>query len=271
MKKLNVLIADANKEFRSQIFNYFRGTEHINIAWEAEDGITALEKIDSGKPDVVILDLVLPGLDGYGVLKQLKMQQSEYKPYIIVCSQLHTDMCITRALSDGADFYLLKPLNLTSLHEHLALLASSGTRMTSSHVSESNNNFAMPLATAQSVVSKPKSSLDEKLANIFISVGIPAHIKGYQYLREAIKLSVETPEIVNNITKQLYPQIAESFSTTPSKVERAIRHAIEVACSRGKIENLNNIFGMRVFAPNEKPTNGEFIALIADKMLIEGA
>jgi two-component system response regulator (stage 0 sporulation protein A) len=113
--------------------------------------------------------------------------------------------------------------------------------------------------------------LEEKISNIFITVGIPAHIKGYQFLREAIKMAIDNPEIINSITKKLYPSIAERFDTSSSKVERAIRHAIEVAWNRGKTENINNLFGIRVYTNNEKPTNGEFIALVADKMLIEGA
>lgn len=118
---------------------------------------------------------------------------------------------------------------------------------------------------------KVNKSLDERLANIFISVGIPAHIKGYQFLREAIKMSIENPEIINSITKRLYPEVAEKFDTTASKVERAIRHAIEVAWNKGKIENINHLFGIKVYTSNDKPTNGEFIALVADKMIVESA
>ena len=113
------------------------------------------------------------------------------------------------------------------------------------------------------------NKIEEKITNIFITVGIPAHIKGYQFLREAIKLAMENPDIINSITKKLYPSIAERFETSASKVERAIRHAIEVAWNRGKIENINSIFGLTVYSNNEKPTNGEFIALVADKMLLD--
>ena len=115
-----------------------------------------------------------------------------------------------------------------------------------------------------------EKQLDEKISNIFISIGIPAHIKGYQFLREAVKLAVEEPEIIGSITKRLYPAIAEKFETSSSKVERGMRHAIEVAWNRGKIENINTLFGLRIYSSNEKPTNGELIALIADKMLMEG-
>ena len=119
-------------------------------------------------------------------------------------------------------------------------------------------------------IQKVGRELDEKITNIFITVGIPAHIKGYQFLREAIKMAIAEPEIINSITKKLYPNIAEKFDTSSSKVERAIRHAIEVAWNRGKIENINSLFGVKVYSDNEKPTNGEFIALVADKMLLEG-
>lgn len=130
---------------------------------------------------------------------------------------------------------------------------------------------AAPREEMHKVSSRVNRSLDERIANIFISVGIPAHIKGYQFLREAIKMAVDTPDIINNITKKLYPSIADKFDTSSSKVERAIRHAIEVAWNRGKIENINSIFGIKVYTANDKPTNGEFIALVADKMILEGA
>ena len=135
-----------------------------------------------------------------------------------------------------------------------------------------NSNQNTEKVNVSPVQFKPKSKqLDERITNIFITVGIPAHIKGYQFLREAIKMAIDSPDIINSITKKLYPSIADKFDTSASKVERAIRHAIEVAWNRGKIENINNLFGIRVYGNNEKPTNGEFIALVADKMLIEGA
>ncbi len=136
----------------------------------------------------------------------------------------------------------------------------------------SKNEELETVAVTSIAKAKPRNrQLEEKITNIFITVGIPAHIKGYQFLREAIKMAIDNPEIINSITKKLYPSIAERYETTASKVERAIRHAIEVAWNRGKIENINALFGIRVYSNNEKPTNGEFIALVADKMLIEGA
>ena len=152
----------------------------------------------------------------------------------------------------GAVYYMAKPFNIDNLHKRLLDVAGL--------INGENSSF-------QKTASK---ELDEKITNIFITVGIPAHIKGYQFLREAIKMAIQEPEIINSITKRLYPNIAEKFDTSSSKVERAIRHAIEVAWNRGKIENINSLFGVKVYSDNEKPTNGEFIALVADKMLLEG-
>ena len=159
---------------------------------------------------------------------------------------------IQRALSLGAKYYMVKPFELDLLYKRLLDL------------------FNMRSVPTKVPVPAVKSrSLDEKITSIFLSIGIPAHIKGYQYLREGIKITIRNPEIINTITKELYPGIAQHFGTTPSKVERAIRHAIEVAWSRGRIENLNEIFGYKIYNNNDKPTNGEFIALIADRLTIE--
>ena len=163
----------------------------------------------------------------------------------IVLSALSQDVFINRAITLGADYYLVKPCSAKTLEERIRFLKSG---------------------RKESTVDK---AIEERITNIFITVGIPAHIKGYQFLREAIKMAVDNPEVINSITKQLYPSVAERFSTSASKVERAIRHAIEVAWNRGKIENINSLFGVKVYNHNEKPTNGEFIALVADKMLLE--
>ena len=190
----------------------------------------------------------MPELDGFGVLNEIKYKIDKSRTTIIMISQLVSDGFINKAIKNGADYFLAKPFTLNSLKNRL-----------------------LEFENGVEEVRTKRSPLDEKIANIFISVGIPAHIKGYQFLREAIKMAVDEPEIINSITKRLYPSIAKKFDTTPSKVERAIRHAIEVAWNRGKIENINQIFGIKVYSSNEKPTNGEFIALVADKMLIEGA
>ena len=255
MKKINLLVVDDSAELRQQIIAYFRNTDQINVIGEADNGYKALKLIEAADVDALVLDIVMPDLDGFGVLKQLKNSRAK-KPYIIMLSHLHSDACVNRALSEGADYYIMKPLNLQSLHEQLLLLGAKGRE-------------PAPAATVLSHRPKRAGTLDERITHIFLSVGIPAHIKGYQFLREAIKLAVDAPEIISCITKRLYPTVAENFNTSPSKVERAIRHAIEVAWARGKMTNLNALFGAKNVC-DYKPTNGEFIALIADKMHIEG-
>ena len=198
-------------------------------------------------PDVVIMDIVLHGCDGFKVLESVDTSKTKF----VIQSSLSMDGFINKAISMGAKYYCIKPFDSETLKDRVNDLFVEA-KQTKTYYNQNNH-------------------LEEKITNIFITVGIPAHIKGYQFLREAIKLAIANPEIINSITKKLYPTIAEKYSTSASKVERAIRHAIEVAWNRGKIENINNLFGIKVYSSNEKPTNGEFIALVADKMLIEGA
>lgn len=244
MKK-SIVIADDNAGLTMGLKEYFADSDKYDVVAIASNGAEALALVEKHTPDFLLLDIVMPELDGFGVLTALGIK----RPTVIMMSQLATDGFVQKALRYGASYFLAKPFNFDTLKATL-------------------DEFSSPAPVERRQV---KSNLDEKIANLFISVGIPAHIKGYQFLREAIKMTVDSPEIIGSITKRLYPTIAERFSTSPSKVERAIRHAIEVAWNRGKIENINQIFGIKVYSPNEKPTNGEFIALIADKMLLEGA
>ncbi|MCH5351140.1 MAG: sporulation transcription factor Spo0A [Clostridiales bacterium] len=239
--KIRVMLCDDNEEFTASAKAHFAASEKIELVETATNGKEALDKIDSARPDVLLLDLVMPTLDGFSVLERINKGNMK----IIIVSALSQDAFITKAMGLGADFYMMKPVSFPVLDERILETVSS----------------KRPSARSR--------SMDEKISNIFITVGIPAHIKGYQYLREAIKMTIDSPEIINSITKKLYPEVAEHFGTSPSKVERAIRHAIEVAWNRGKIENINTLFGVRVYTHNEKPTNGEFIALVADKMLLE--
>lgn len=239
----SIIIADDNNALLESIKDFFDAKEEYEVVGVAHNGVEALRLCDLHKPDFLLLDIVMPELDGFGVLSALK----DKKTVVIMMSQLATDGFVQKAMSYGASYFVAKPFDFNVL-----------TRMMGEFVCSS-----VPKSNRRN------SALDERIANLFISVGIPAHIKGYQFLREAIKMTIETPEIINSITKKLYPSIANMFDTSPSKVERAIRHAIEVAWSRGKIENINSIFGIKIYAPNEKPTNGEFIALIADKLTLE--
>lgn len=246
-----ILIADDNTSLCESLKDYFSSKDGFDVIGIAENGVRALELIEKHTPDFLLLDIVMPELDGFGVLAALDSK----KPTVIMMSQLATDGFVQKALQYGASYFLAKPFDFDTMLK--LMLEFAGAPHSSQPTTSANI--------------KRNRSLDEKIANLFISVGIPAHIKGYQFLREAIKMTIDTPDIINSITKRLYPSIAERYSTSASKVERAIRHAIEVAWSRGKIENINNIFGIKIYSPNEKPTNGEFIALVADKLLLESA
>ena len=253
--KTRIMIVDDNEDFVNELKNFFADSERFEVAGVAENGVKAVQLYHTLKPDVLLLDLVMPQMDGFSVLERI--QKSGAK--IIVVSALSQDAFIHKAMNLGADYYMLKPVSLSNLSDRITESLRPALVPGSKPV--------VAAGSAQRLIRN--SSLDEKITNIFITVGIPAHIKGYHFLREAIKMAIDNPEIINNITKKLYPDVAGKFSTTPSKVERAIRHAIEVAWNRGKIENFNTLFGIRVYGHNEKPTNGEFIALVADKMLLE--
>ncbi|MCM1289222.1 MAG: sporulation transcription factor Spo0A [Corallococcus sp.] len=222
--------------------------ENFQVVYSV-DGRDARHYLDTVSADVVITELMMSGEDGYALLEKYRDVK------FIVASELKSEVFVIKALDQGAKYYLVKPLEFSVLEQRITNVAEG-------------EKLGGKVLRKKSVSEK---TLDERISNIFVTVGIPAHIKGYQFLREGIKLAVENPPIINAITKALYPSIAKKFNTTPSKVERAIRHAIEVAWNRGKIENINNIFGVKVYTSSEKPTNGEFIALLADKMLLECA
>lgn len=249
MNRISVLIVDDNvnycNEIKAELLRY--GMFDVTSCY---DGISAISFIERNRPDVMVLDLVMPNVDGMEVLRNITEKNLDVN--VIAMSLPIGDEFITGALRAGAKYYMTKPVNVNALKNRITDFYSEKTTYNTPRI-------------------KLNKSLDERLANIFISVGIPAHIKGYQFLREAIKMAIENPDIINSITKRLYPEVAEKFDTTASKVERAIRHAIEVAWNKGKIENINHLFGIKVYTSNDKPTNGEFIALVADKMIVESA
>ena len=250
-KQLNVILANENIEETDSLTKALID-KNINVVAETNNGAELKTLIDSHpEVQVVVLDLLLPNKDGFAVMEEVATEHKNIK--FVVTTALSSNTFVQKALDLGAEYYMLKPIDANLLAKRLEEVVS-------------------PKASNISQVStSPKTrELEEKITNIFITVGIPAHIKGYQFLREAIKMAIKKPDIINSITKELYPSIASKFDTSASKVERAIRQAIEVAWNRGKIENINNIFGIKVYTNNEKPTNGEFIALVADKMLLEG-
>ncbi len=238
-----IYIADNTED--NLIENYFKDNENFEFVGSSCDGLQVVQDVLKLKPDVIVLEVMLSGLDGFAVLDKIKTLKDEM-PKVLFVSNLSHSGFVTKALQSGASYFMVKPITPENLENRINEILNNGR-------SQNENK-----------------QLDEKISNIFISIGIPAHIKGYQFLREAVKLAVEEPEIIGSITKKLYPTIAERFETSSSKVERGMRHAIEVAWNRGKIENINNIFGLKIYNRNEKPTNGELIALIADKMIMDG-
>lgn len=248
MQKTTLIIADEDQNIIDEMVKSFT-EDNYEILATTTNGEELINLINKYNPDVAVMDIVLQQSDGFKVLESV----GRGKTKIVIQSALSIDGFINKAISLGAKYYCIKPFDIEMLKERI-------------------NDIITPEQTQANMFFNAKSNqIEEKITNIFITVGIPAHIKGYQFLREAIKLAIANPEIINSITKKLYPTIAEKYDTSASKVERAIRHAIEVAWNRGKIENINNLFGIKVYSSNEKPTNGEFIALVADKMLIEGA
>ena len=239
MKK--IFIADIEGGALKEYFLKREGFEVVGTSSDGEEVVNSVVKL---QPDILIMEVMLSKLDGFAVFEKIKVLK-EKTPKVIFISSLSHSGFVTKALQMGASYFMIKPINPENLESRINEILSSPA-------------------------SQENKQLDEKISNIFISIGIPAHIKGYQFLREAVKLAVEEPEIISKIKKKLYPTIAERFETSSSKVERGMRHAIEVAWNRGKIENINNIFGLKIYNRNEKPTNGELIALIADKMLMEG-
>lgn len=248
-RTFNLLIANENDEESNLIIEKLTNDNEAYTIDKISNGNDAISYVKNKEYDIVITDLVLGGSDGFEVIETIKNYGRKTK--IIVITSLCSETFISKAISMGVDYYILKPVS---------------TEVLSKRVKDLLENNKDNLLTNSAFTGR---EIEEKITNIFITVGIPAHIKGYQFLREAIKLAMENPDIINSITKKLYPSIAEKFDTSASKVERAIRHAIEVAWNRGKIENINNIFGLTIYANNEKPTNGEFIALVADKMLLD--
>lgn len=249
MQRKTVFLLQDTKEQLDKLKNLFYTDDTYEVVGESTDGVSAISLIAEKKPRFVILDLILPGYDGLWVMSKLKALETNCK--IIVLSALKRDEIVSKAVEMGADYFMAKPVNFQLLKERME---------------EVDEEKVKPKTSQEFFF---RNTMEERISNIFINVGIPPHIKGYAFLREGVKMAIERPEVVNNITKQLYPMIGDKFNTTPSKVERAIRHAIEVAWSRGRIETINSILGVRAFVGKEKPTNGEFIALVADKMLLE--
>lgn len=259
-KKIKILIIDDNKEFCEILSEFLNSQSDIEVVGTALDGLEGYDMIMEKKPDVVILDIIMPHLDGLGVLEKVNSTLNKNRPIFIILSAVGQDRITQKALSLGAEYYVIKPFDMKVL--------ASRIRQLKSHVSNevvTKGDYQTYVNNNYNIVSE-KRDIEVEVTNIMHEIGVPAHIKGYQYLRDAIIMATEDLEIINSITKQLYPTIAKRYNTTSSRVERAIRHAIEVAWGRGRIEAINSIFGYTISMGKGKPTNSEFIAMVADKL-----
>lgn len=259
MEKLNVAIADDNERMLQLLGDIVESDEELSVVGTAKDGNEAFQMIKDKQPDVVLLDIVMPKLDGLGVLEKVNNDRSIKKhPAFIIISAIGQERITEDAFNKGADYFIMKPFNNDMVIDRIK------------HVRQQRNHVEQKKINAyERVESLSKESLEAEVTEIIHEVGVPAHIKGYQYLREAIIMSVNDMDMLNSITKILYPGIAKKFDTTPSRVERAIRHAIEVAWSRGKMDTIDEMFGYTINNGKGKPTNSEFIALITDRIRLQ--
>lgn len=260
--KISVLIADDNKEFCSILNDYLLNQRDMVVTGIAKDGREALELIQERQPDLVVLDIIMPHLDGLGVLERLHSMNLEKFPRIVVLSAVGQDKITQRAITLGADYYVVKPFDMDIFTKRIRDMFNENSP---------TETVKRPLSMVSNEVVTVKAPLDleTEITNIIHEIGVPAHIKGYMYLREAITMVVNDMELLSAVTKELYPSIAKKYNTTASRVERAIRHAIEVAWGRGQIEAINKLFGYTVHNDKGKPTNSEFIAIIADKLRLK--
>jgi two-component system response regulator (stage 0 sporulation protein A) len=264
---IKILIADDNYDFAMTLMGYLEREEGMEIVGRAKDGSEAYQMIMEKCPDVVLLDMIMPHVDGLGVLERVNDSKLEKRPLFIMLSAVGQDKITQKAISLGAQYYIVKPFEIKLLIKRIKELKFyQPAPIKGNYMTRELKTQYIDIAPEDK---KNEENLEALVTNVIHEVGVPAHIKGFQYLREAIMMVIGDIDVINQITKQLYPDIARKYKTTPSRVERAIRHAIEVAWGRGQQDTVENIFGYTVSAAKGKPTNSEFIAMIADKLRLE--
>lgn len=268
-EKITILIADDNAEFARTLTNYIEKEEDMEVVEVAKDGNEAVKMIEDVQPDIALLDVIMPHLDGLGVLEKVIELNISKKPTCIMLSAVGQDKITQRALELGANYYVVKPFDISLLIKRIREIKNYKVSQFRTGMGMQSREIKAPYIEIRENGRSEKDNLEALVTNVIHEVGVPAHIKGYQYLREAIMMVINDIDVINQITKQLYPDIAKKFNTTPSRVERAIRHAIEVAWGRGQTEVVESIFGYTVSASKGKPTNSEFIAMISDKLRLE--
>ena len=249
-KRIKLLIANDSAEFRSDAGRIFENSG-LEVSYAPKDGMKLLDKIEAVRPDVVLSNLFMPRLDGIGVMKAVRAKLPDSQPLFILVSSFTSPTLEREVMMSGASYFAVAPYDAADLAERIVQLCSMS---------------GMKLPQAQQVPAGEEPSLKIQVTEILHQIGVPAHIKGYHYLRDSIIMAIETPDIINSVTKQLYPGVAKRYNTTASRVERAIRHAIEVAWDRGDVDVLNSYFGYTIHNTRGKPTNSEFIAIISDRL-----
>lgn len=262
MGRLNVAIVDDNENMIRLLSEIVRTDDELEVVGTARDGEEAYEMIRNKQPDIVLLDIVMPKLDGLGVMDKVNRDKNlkKYPNYIII-SAIGQEEITEDAFRRGADYYIMKPFDREIIVNRIKMVKKKQQSKSIPEIPSMEINAAKKQLT--------KHNLENDVTKMIHEIGVPAHIKGYQYLRESIIMSVTEMDMLNSVTKMLYPAIAKKYQTTPSRVERAIRHAIEVAWSRGKMDTIDEMFGYTINTGKGKPTNSEFIALIADRIRLE--
>nr|WP_277818419.1 sporulation transcription factor Spo0A [Bacillus sp. TL12] len=260
VEKIKVCLVDDNKELVSMLESYVAAQDDMEVIGIAYNGQECLNLLKEKQPDVLVLDIIMPHLDGLAVLEKMRHIERLKQPNVIMLTAFGQEDVTKKAVDLGASYFILKPFDMENLTSHIRQVSG-----------KANTAIKRPLPSfrsATTVDGKPKN-LDASITSIIHEIGVPAHIKGYMYLREAISMVYNDIELLGSITKVLYPDIAKKYNTTASRVERAIRHAIEVAWSRGNIDSISSLFGYTVSMSKAKPTNSEFIAMVADKLRLE--
>lgn len=261
---MKVLLCDDNKNFTDVVSEFLSSQNGIEVVGVAINGRDSVEKIVKLQPDVVLLDVVMPELDGLGVIETLVENKVEKMPKIILQSAISQDKVIREALELGAYCFILKPYELSALVDRIKTAYADSSVASSHFVTPPKDNESLEIIN-------PNKTLDieVEVTNLIHKVGIPANISGHQYLRDAILMVIEDRGLITGITKELYPEVAKKYKTTGAKVERSIRHAIEVCWLRGRLDVLEDTFGYAINPERGKPTNSEFIAMVADKIRME--
>lgn len=243
--RTTVVLADAGAEFRAELERQLRESGDFLLLGSTGDGAEALRLVTELHPGLLVADLMLPSLDGFGLL--LRLREAKIQPHTLLASALYREQVVLQAMEAGVDYFVPKPCEASELLERMRQVVAANTEATEDE----------------------QAKLEREVTAVIHEVGVPAHIKGYQYVREAIIIAVQDMDVINAVTKVLYPEVARRFDTTPSRVERAVRHAIEVAWDRGDLETLQRYFGYTVSNTKGKPTNSEFIAMIADRIRLQ--